>query len=324
MPSKAIYERFLWFHNQARSGRFPSTRTLAERFEVSRKTAQRDVDFMRDRLGAPLVYVPEHRGFAYGEVAYELPGIWLGEEELLSLLVSYRVATLIPDNHLKGSMRTFLDQALALLGSAGKVTIRDLSEKVSVKNVGYSRTRGPVFHAVLENLIRGRSMRISYHSPHTDETTDRDIHPLHLLHYMGTWHLIAHCGLRRELRYFTLSRIGRIGPSAWRPPSKTPKGSIKEYIRRNFGILVSGETTEVCLCFTKEAAPWVAEQVWHPRQKAELRDDGTLCLSFPVADFREVKREVLKYGSQVEVVSPEGLREEVKQEIGRMKALYRE
>ncbi|HOO45720.1 MAG TPA: WYL domain-containing protein [Deltaproteobacteria bacterium] len=48
-----------------------------------------------------------------------------------------------------------------------------------------------------------------------------------------------------------------------------------------------------------------------------------MCLSFPVADFREVKREILKYGAQVEVVSPQGLREEVKQEIGRLKALYR-
>jgi predicted DNA-binding transcriptional regulator YafY len=139
---------------------------------------------------------------------------------------------------------------------------------------------------------------------------------------MGTWHLIAHCGLRGGLRYFTLSRITKIGPSRYRPDTRIPQGSIKEYIRRNFGILAGEETYEVCLRFSKDASPWVAEQVWHPGQKAERRDDGTLCLRFPAADLREVKREVLRYGAEVEVLWPEELREAVKGEIERMRGVY--
>ena len=321
MPSKVIYERFLWFHTKVRAGCYPSARTLSDRFEVSRKTAQRDIEFMRDRLGAPLAYEAGRRGYRYEDV-YELPGLWLDEEELTALLVSYRMASLVPDKSLKGSMRAFLDQALTLLGSAGKVSLADLNDKVSVKNVGYSRTSGKTFHLVLDSLVRGRAMRIDYHSPHKDETTTRDVFPLHLLHYMGTWHLIAHCSLRGELRYFTLSRITKIGPSRYKPDTLIPQGSIKDYIRRNFGILAGQETYKVCLCFSKDASPWVAEQVWHPEQKAERRDDGTLCLSFPVADLREVKREVLRYGADVEVLLPAELREEVKVEIARMRGVY--
>jgi hypothetical protein len=34
---------------------------FAQRFEVSHKTIMRDLEFMRDRLGLPLVYDPENR-----------------------------------------------------------------------------------------------------------------------------------------------------------------------------------------------------------------------------------------------------------------------
>jgi predicted DNA-binding transcriptional regulator YafY len=64
MPAKIVYERFLWFHNQVKAEKYPNSRILAERFELSQKTAQRDIEFMRDRLKAPLVYVPNKRSYA--------------------------------------------------------------------------------------------------------------------------------------------------------------------------------------------------------------------------------------------------------------------
>jgi predicted DNA-binding transcriptional regulator YafY len=42
-----------------------------------------------------------------------------------------------------------------------------------------------------------------------------------------------------------------------------------------------------------------------------------------VADLREIKREVLKYGSKVEVLSPDELREQVRDELRKMAGIYR-
>ena len=322
MSSKVIYERFLWFHGRIRQGLFPNARDIAEKFEVSHKTAQRDIEFMRDRMNAPLVYRREHRGYMYEDEAFELPGLWLRADELISLLVSYRLAATMPDNSLKSDLKSFLNHALSLYTSSKSVSLADLNEKVSVKNHGYSLVNEQVFHHILHALLGNSPVRIEYYSPHNDQSTTRDILLLHLLQYMGTWHVIAYCALRSETRDFTLSRIHSLEISEVEIPAPSGNISVKDYIRRNFGIMTSEETCEVCLRFSPDAAPWIAEQVWHHKQKQVAEPDGSLCLTFPVADFREIKREILRYGSRVEVLSPQALRDEVSEEIERMNKLY--
>ena len=155
-----------------------------------------------------------------------------------------------------------------------------------------------------------------------NEYTKRDILPLHLLQYMGNWHIIAFCALRDKLRYFALSRIRSIKTSAKPINHQISSGFVKEYIKRNFGLLSSENSIEVCLKFSKKIAPWISEQIWHPKQNRVVNPDGTLCLTFPAADLREIKGEVLKYGARVEILSPVTLREEVKEEIKKMKNIY--
>jgi len=43
MGVKNIYERFIWFDDRVRAKRYPNATTLAEKFEISSKTAQRDI-----------------------------------------------------------------------------------------------------------------------------------------------------------------------------------------------------------------------------------------------------------------------------------------
>lgn len=58
-------ERIVWFDGKIRVNRFPNAKILAQRFEVSGKTAQRTINFIRDRLRAPLEYDPSRRSYLY-------------------------------------------------------------------------------------------------------------------------------------------------------------------------------------------------------------------------------------------------------------------
>ena len=253
---------------------------------------------------------------------WEMPGLWLHEDELISLVLSYRLAATVPDSGVKEALHAILNQVISCHSSAA-FSIDDLSNRISVKNIAYARTNESIFHRLLDALLRSQPVRIEYYSPHNDQSTTRDILPLHLLNYMGTWHIIAHCNVKKELRDFVLSRIKSVSACENQINARVTAAKVKDYIRQTFGIFHGKATKEVCLCFSKDVSTWIAEQAWHPAQKTFIKKDGRLCLTIPVSDFREIKREILKYGSQVEVLSPKELRSEIKKEIEKMRKIYK-
>jgi predicted DNA-binding transcriptional regulator YafY len=322
MSKKLAYERYHWFYGQIKAGRYPNAKKLSEKFEISQKQAQREIEFMRDRLDAPLTYNPNQKGYEFEDASYELPPVWFKEDELLALCLALRLASTLPDRDLKKSLYELLEKFLTFRFLDSPPSLEDIKEKVSVKNIEYYKVDESVFHKVIDSLFRNEPLKISYHTPHKDETTERIIQPLHLLCYMGSWHLIAFCTLKKELRDFALSRIHSIDPVS--QAVKLPKGvaSVKDYINKNFGLMSGGESIEVCLKFVPEVSHWISEQIWFSGQEVSRNEDGSVCLKFPVADFREVRREILKYGSSVEVLSPKELREEIKQDVYRMSKVY--
>jgi predicted DNA-binding transcriptional regulator YafY len=322
LGKKLAYERYYWFYGQIKTGQYPNAKKLSEKFEISQKQAQRDIEFVRDRLDAPLVYHPDKKGYEFEDASYELPPIWFHEDELLALCLALRLASTLPDHKLKASLYELLEKFVTFRFLDSPPNLENIREKVSVKNVGYYKVDETIFHKVMDSLFGDEPIKISYHTPHKDETTDRIIQPLHLLCYMGSWHLIAFCTLKNELRDFALSRIQAIESTS--EPVKLPQGlpHIRDYIKKSFGLMTGDGSIEVCLKFNPEVANWVSEQIWYSGQEVSLNKDGSICLKFPVADFREIRREILKYGASVEVLSPGELRVEIKKEIEKMIKVY--
>jgi predicted DNA-binding transcriptional regulator YafY len=321
MGDRLKYERFLWFHGKVKARSYPNARTLSDAFELSCRTAQRDIEFMRDRLRAPLVYSGERKGYAYTDWSFELPGLLLTEENIVAVALAVRLASSVPDERMKQNLCSFLDDLLGRNGKSGLCST-DIAELISVKNVEYSKVSSPHFPLITEALLKNSPLEITYHSPHKNETTLRKVLPLHLLLYMGTWHVIAFCAAKKGLRDFMVSRIrsAKRLEESLALPHNLP--SAKEYVRKNFGIMQGRKGETVKLRFSSSVASWVREQVWHPAQKAVTRRDGSLVLSFPVADFREIIRRILFYGADVKVLSPKELAKELRKEIERMGKVY--
>ncbi len=323
MSDQLAYERFFWFHDQITSARYPNTTHLVAEFGISQRTAQRDIDFMRERLNAPLEFVRRKNGYHYTDNAFELPGRWLSQANVLALALAVRLASTIPDQTLKNDLCTIITRAMGH-SDTGKNCLETVHDKISVKNIEYARVNEWCFREAVRALFADSPLRITYHSPHTGKKSSRTVQPLHLMHYMGNWHLIAWCGTSEALRDFALSRIKTAAPTAERLTLPDNLPPIKEYTRRYFGIMQGNEPCEVILRFTPQTAPWVAEQVWHPEQQASPAADGSLLLRFPAADFRELTKRILSHGAGVRVLAPARLREVVAQEIASMTALYAE
>ncbi len=57
--------RIQWLHEELVRGTYPNAARLAERFSISRRQAQRDIDFLKKQLGAPLEYDQHIMGYRY-------------------------------------------------------------------------------------------------------------------------------------------------------------------------------------------------------------------------------------------------------------------
>ena len=322
MSDRQHFERVSWFHGRIKAGKFPNSGHLVEEFEISRRTAHRIIEYLRERIQAPLEYDRRRRGFYYSDAAYEIPGHWISESNILALSLAVRLASTIPDPALKDDLCRLINRVTGIAGKHSRACLQQVDNKVSVKNIEYAMVSTGIFRHCVEALFADRPLHITYHSPHRGNTSARTIQPLHLMHYMGSWHLIAWCTKRLKIRDFALARIREIAPPDETIAVPTDLGDIKEYTRKHFGIMQSGTTSRVVLQFSPTISPWIAEQSWHPEQKAATGPDGSLRLEFPVADFRELVRTVLSHGAEVSVVEPEELRKLVGQEIDKMAKNY--
>lgn len=322
MSDRLKFERFLWFHTQIKANKSPNASHLVDYFEISSRTAQRDIEFFRDRLNAPLKYNHQHRGYSYTDDSYELPAQWVSESNILALSLAVRLASTIPDRALKDQLCRLIDQIPIQAKDKSTPCLEQLNTKISVKNIEYSQVDRDIFRQVVEALFAESSLQISYYSPHTGTTTTRTILPLHLMHYMGSWHLIAWCGSRRDLRNFALSRIQTIGPVTENIPLPDNLPDLKEYTRQHFGIMKGGSSTTVSLRFSARTTPYIKEQVWHPQQRSTVNADQSLTLEFPVADFRELTKTILSHGADIKVVEPLELKHRVQAEIEKMTKIY--
>ncbi len=57
--------RIQWLHKKMTMNSFPNAQRLAERFGISHRQAQRDLDYLRRELGAPVAYDNSRKGFFY-------------------------------------------------------------------------------------------------------------------------------------------------------------------------------------------------------------------------------------------------------------------
>lgn len=321
MAAKNIYERFIWFDEKARAKRFPNATGLAGRFEISAKTAQRDIEFMRDRLRCPLLYDKSRKGYFYEDRTFSLPLIYLSSAELSALMLARTILRDFSGDCLSGEISSAVDKITSIISNHA-ARPDNIDAVLSFHLIEYAPAPEHILRTVLEACIRKQCISFQYSSPAAEEKTERTVDPYHIFNYMGTWHLIGFCHLRNDLRDF---RLNRIASPLVLDDTFTVRNrfDFRSYFQSTFGIYKGESAKEITIRFFPEKAKWVRGQIWHRDQKERLLGDGSLELTFPVADFAEIGREILKHGSGVEVVRPESLRKLVHTEAEKITEIYK-
>ena len=319
---RGSFARLLELDAQIRAGRFPNCSSFAREWEISSKTVQRDIEFLRDRLGAPIAYHHGRRGYHYTDTAWSMPRLELSEGELFELAVAGRMAAQYTGTPLADALATVLDTIRASL--AGPVSI----DPVLVQS-GFSFHGHPVREVALETwtavarAVRDRRLlRVRYRRFGARRARDHEIEPVHLTCLDGEWTLVGRIRPYQNLVLLALSRMQTLETTT------TPVPPIpfdpEAFFANRFSRFVaeSGAVHRIAVRFSAAAAPGIAERRWHPDQRTERRRDGSVVLRFPAPSLYEVERWVLQWGAEAEVLEPPELREAVAAHARRMAAAY--
>ncbi|MDR1144039.1 MAG: HTH domain-containing protein, partial [Spirochaetaceae bacterium] len=118
--TRPMLSRIYFIDREIASGTYPSTRQLAEEYEVGTATISRDIEFLRDRIGAPVEYDSHHRGYFYSDKSYRLPASFSRPEDMLALRMVKNLNTLYRGTPLYPASRELLDSITAPLAVSGR------------------------------------------------------------------------------------------------------------------------------------------------------------------------------------------------------------
>lgn len=88
-------------------------------------------------------------------------------------------------------------------------------------------------------------------------------------------------------------------------------GNLDEHFTHSYGIFAGAATHTATLRFTPRVSGWIERELWHPEQTLASLPTGETELTLPYANATELVRDILKWGSDVEVIAPATLREQV-------------
>jgi predicted DNA-binding transcriptional regulator YafY len=317
--------RLAYIESKLREGKFPTAKELAQPFACSERTIERDIARLRHEHGAPVYFNADYGGYAFSDPTFSLPAVRLTQSELLAVFLAERVLAQYANTPLHHRLASAFRKIAEYLPDE-EITL-DFQEVASAISFDPGPVRSEAKEKIFDQLTKAiadrRRIEMDYFSQYRNEMThNRQVDPYHILNYQGDWYVCGFCHLRQGLRDFALTRIHRL--RVLEQTFSIPSSFDKEtYLKRQFGIEKGGAPQEVILQFSPTQARWMGEKVWHQTEVKLPQPDGALILKMFVPVTSELKRWVMSYGRDVEVLGPEELRGMVKREIEELAARYR-
>lgn len=317
-----------------KQSRYPvSLKQLEEKLECSTASVERYIKELRDTHMLKINYDREYNGYQIEhdpETDLELPSHLFTSQEINALLLIEQIINDLEPGFLEADTEA-VKQHLASIRQKFSGNEKLDGKRIRMINIG--KRQGNIKHLTKATraVLQGKQISIEYDarsgkpsalsSTASSATNMRKLSPQRLTHYRDNWYLDAWCHQKQALRTFALDRINVLDlhkTNAKRISHKT----LDDHYTPGFGIFGGPATNNAVLKFTPHRSQWVAEEIWHPKQKGTWLQDGSYQLEIPYGNDLELIGDILKYGDQVEVIAPQALRDKVTKQIKSLSRIY--
>ena len=307
-------ERILYIDRNLRTDRYLTVQGIADYFEVSTRQVKRDIEYLRDRFNAPIVFDRIKKVYRYES---KFDRLAFADQ---NLVMSYVVLKSLVEN--QQYIPIVSTDIISNIAKDVPESYKHICDNISFELPKFDTIDPEIFMAVCEALRSKQPLDIGYKSA-KGEITERIIEPEHITNYEGAWYLIAYDWSRENIRTFHLSRINKISLSSEKAKNHDAeyKNRLEKFIHENYGIFKGDTKIDVKIRFWGTAKRIVASQVWHKNQVISESMEGdveTLELSLPVASYHEILGKILSFGAEAKPIEPPELVDMWKEAISNM------
>lgn len=299
---------------------------LADRFQVSSKTIQRDIATLR-AVGLEVVEIAEKFGLKRWRVQPDTTRVpnFLWDEAVAIYLGRKFLEPLAGTIFWEASQRafaklkaTFKPEALSIIESLGP-----LIHQTSIGSSDYS-TRASVIDDLMTAIEDHKVTTIEYHSLKTDVPRPISVQPLGMVYHEGSLFLVAIAEEHAQVRHYKIDRLSgvHITETRFTPPEGF---DLKQHLSGTLGVYGVDQDDPlrtVRIRFAATAARYIQEHSWHQTQTLEPQDDGTVICTLRLRSLVEVQSWILSFGPRAEVIEPPELREAVRDDLRRLQEIY--
>ena len=195
-----------------------SARVLAERFEVSVRTIERDIGALQ-QAGVPIYANVGRRGGYAIHRGHTLPPVNFSPAEAVA--VALALADL--DGPFAAAGRRARHKLLAAMHDDDAAAARELSERIHRYRWGREQADSTPAPSAIERAIAAHEVVSIDYCDRSGEATQREVEPLGLVDLEGRWYLTGWCRLRDDVRVFRIDRVQAAASTGERAPVRDPE-----------------------------------------------------------------------------------------------------
>lgn len=315
---KTQLQRLIFIDRQIRDGmrcgRYANCHTMAREYEVSTKSIQRDLDYLKYQCDAPIEYDSSKKGYYYSEENFKMPAVQINASDLFAISLAEKVLKQHEDTPIYQKLVSVFKKIEESLPEKVAIHPAWIDNRISIIQQQKTTILPEIWSSVADALQRNRTLTISYRKPGAPRARSRDVDPYHLVNFQGEWYLVGFCHLRGKILTFSISRIKTTFVTS--QGFTVQAGFDFKNTSTRFGIFSGDHSYRVKIRFEKQHAAYVREREWHPSQELSPQKDGGLIFAITTSHLFEIRQWVLSWGAGVRVLEPPELVEQVKDELG--------
>ena len=192
-----------------------------------------------------------------------------------------------------------------------------MSERISKyvhfekRNSGGTENLHRLMYAIKNNL----KIKFIYFKFYDGSSSIRDAEPYALKEFKGRWYLIAKNSSDGIVKTFALDRLSEL--NIFNVKFNRPNNfSIQEYYKFSFGIITpEDDPIDIILSFTPFQGKYIKTMPLHESQEILVDDEKELRIKLKLSVTIDFLMELLSYGKNMKVISPNSLKEMIRKEL---------